>query len=48
VLFEYSSKNKRLVCDLKKEKISRGTHILKVEARDGVGNLTVYEKKIKY
>ena len=48
VLFEYNSKSKRLVCDLKKEKVSRGVHTLKVEARDGVGNITLCEKKFKY
>lgn len=48
VLFEYSSKNKRLECNLKRERVARGAHTLRVEARDGVGNITVFEKKFKY
>lgn len=48
VLFEYSSKNKTLLCDLKREKVSRGTHSLKIVATDKVGNETILEKTIKY
>ena len=48
VLFEYSSKNNRLVCDLRREGVKRGSHTLKIVAKDKVGNETVYEKQIKY
>ena len=48
VLFEYSSKNGRLVCNLRSEGVKRGTHTLKVVALDKVGNEKVYEKQIKY
>ncbi len=48
VLFEYSSKNGRLVCNLHREGVKRGTHTLKVVALDKVGNEKVYEKQIKY
>lgn len=48
VLFEYSSKSGRLVCDLKREKVSRGSHRLKITATDRVGNKVELEKRIKY
>lgn len=48
VLFAYNSKDARLTLNLKKEKISRGVHRLKVVAIDAYGNETVYEKDIKY
>jgi hypothetical protein len=48
VLFTYSSKNGRIVLDLKKENIRRGIHDLKVVAVDAHGNEAVFEKKIKY
>lgn len=48
VLFEYSSKNSRLTLDMKKEKVARGTHNLKVVVTDACGNEAVYEKNIKY
>lgn len=48
VLFEYSSKTRRLVCNLKRERISRGIHKMKIVAVDNVGNEVVLEKDIKY
>lgn len=48
VLFKYSSKNARLVLDLKEENIRRGAHELRVVAVDQHGNETVFEKKIIY
>lgn len=48
VLFEYSSKNGRLVCNLQHEKVSRGLHNLKIIATDRVGNQVEYKKIIKY
>lgn len=48
VLFTYSSKNGRIVLDLKKENIRRGIHDLRVVAVDAHGNEAVFEKKIKY
>lgn len=48
VLFEYSSKNGRIVLDLKKENIRRGEHLLRLEVVDACGNTGLFEKKIKY
>lgn len=48
VLFEYSSKNKRLVCDLRREKVARGVHRLEIVVTDKAGNTSVVEKKFKY
>lgn len=48
VLFEYSSKSGRLVCDLRREKVTRGKHCLKIVATDRVGNETVLERVIRY
>ncbi len=48
VLFEYSSKSGRLACDLRREKVSRGKHTLKVVATDRMGNSVAYETNIKY
>ncbi len=48
VLFEYCSKDKKLACDLKREKVARGVRTLKIVAVDNVGNELVFEKKIKY
>ena len=48
VLFEYSSKNGRITCDFKREKVSRGKHALRLVVTDNVGNETVVEKNIIY
>ncbi len=48
VLFKYSSKDSRLLFDLKEEKIRRGTYLMKVVATDMLGNEVVFEKKIRY
>ena len=48
VLFEYSSKNSLLTLDLKKERVARGKHKLKVVVVDACGNETVLEKDLKY
>ena len=48
VLFEYSSKNGRITCDFKKEKVARGKHALRLEVTDRVGNRTVLERNIMY
>lgn len=47
-LFEYSSKNARLTCDLKAENVKKGKHRLRLVVTDGVGNETIIEKNIKY
>ena len=46
VLFEYSSKNSELVCDVKREKVKPGKRVFKIVATDSVGNEAVYEKTI--
>ena len=48
VLFSYSSKNGRMELDLKKEKVRRGRHLLRLEVADACGNVKVYEKKINF
>ncbi|MBQ8365547.1 MAG: peptidoglycan DD-metalloendopeptidase family protein [Bacteroidaceae bacterium] len=48
VLFEYSSKNGRITCDFKKERVARGKHALRLEVTDRVGNRTVLERNIMY
>ena len=48
VLFEYSSKSGRLVCDLKREKISHGKHTLELYVTDCAGNVNVITKNIIY
>lgn len=48
VLFSYSSKNGSLELDLKRENVSRGEHLLRVEVVDACGNSSAYEKKIRY
>lgn len=48
VLFEYSSKNGRITCNLRREKIKRGVHTLLLTVTDDAGNTTVVEKKIRY
>ncbi|MBR5475242.1 MAG: M23 family metallopeptidase [Bacteroidaceae bacterium] len=48
VLFEYSSKSGRLVCDLRREKISRGKHMLELYVSDCAGNENVITKNIIY
>lgn len=46
VLFEYSSKNGRLTCDLRAEKIKPGRHKLQLFVSDRAGNTTTLEKII--
>ena len=46
VLFEYSSKNSELVCDVKRERVKPGKRVFKIVATDSVGNEAVYEKTI--
>lgn len=48
ILFEYSSKNGVLTCNLKREGVKRGKHLLRVVAIDGVGNETVFEENFVY
>lgn len=48
VLFSYSSKNKCMVLDLRKENVSRGRHMLRLEVTDACGNKAVYEKDIDF
>lgn len=48
VLFSYSSKNGRMELDLKKENVSRGRHLLRLEVADACGNKAVYEKEIDF
>ena len=48
ILFGYSSKNRRMELDLKKEKVRRGKHLLRLEVTDACGNVAVYEKRINY
>ena len=48
ILFKYSSKDSRLVLDLKEEGVERGTHTLRVVAVDALGNEMVYEKEFEY
>ena len=48
VLFEYSSKNSELVCDVNRERVKPGTRVFKIVATDKVGNETILEKTIKY
>lgn len=48
VLFSYSSKNGRMELDLKKESVSRGKHLLRLEVVDACGNMTVYKKDIDF
>lgn len=48
VLFEYSSKNARISCDLKSEGIKRGRHSVVLTVTDHAGNKQVFEKTITY
>lgn len=48
VLFEYSSKNGRITCDFKREKVARGRRQLRLVVVDCVGNENVVEKNIIY
>lgn len=48
VLFEYSSKTGIITCNLKREKIKRGTHTLHLTVTDNAGNVTTVERKIRY
>lgn len=48
ILFEYNSKNKEFTLDLKKEKVKRGTHLLRFVAIDQCGNEAVFERDIEY
>ena len=48
VLFKYNRKDRRLTFDLRQENIKSGTHQLRVEAVDVCGNVSVFEKSIKY
>lgn len=48
VLFGYSSKNRRMVFDLRKENVARGKHTLRLEVTDACGNMAVYEKNIDF
>lgn len=48
ILFEYSSKNGRLTCNLKREKVRRGQHKLRLIVTDNAGNTTETEKTINY
>lgn len=48
ILFKYSSKDGRLVLDMKTEGVARGVHLLKLEIVDACGNIRVYEKNIRY
>lgn len=48
VLFSYSSKNRRMALDLRKENVSRGRHMLRLEVTDACGNKAVYEKNIDF
>lgn len=47
-LFSYSSKNGRIVLDLKREKIARGKRLIRLEVTDACGNTAVYEKHIDF
>lgn len=46
VLFEFSSKNGLLTCDLQREEITRGTHTLHLIVTDHAGNETTINKTI--
>lgn len=48
VLFSYSSKNRRMALDLRKENVIRGRHMLRLEVTDACGNKAVYEKDIDF
>ncbi len=48
VLFEYNSKNKKFLCNLRDEKVAHGFHRLKFVVTDKVGNTSVVEKEFKY
>lgn len=48
VLFEYSSKNARISCDMKSEGISRGRHNVVLTVTDYAGNEEIFEKVIIY
>ena len=48
ILFSYSSKNRRLELDLRKENVRRGKHLLRLEVTDACGNVSVCEKRINY
>lgn len=48
VLFEHNLKNSVLTLDLRRERVGRGTHLLRLVVRDSCGNETVYEKEIMY
>lgn len=47
-LFSYSSKNGRIMLDLKKENIARGKRLIRLEVTDACGNTAIYEKKIDF
>lgn len=48
VLFEYNYKNSLFTLDLRREKVSRGEHLLRFVVSDACGNETVFEKSINY
>ena len=48
ILFEYNSKRKEFTLDLKKKKVQKGAHRLRLVAIDYCGNEAVYESEIKY
>lgn len=48
ILFEYNSKRKEFTLDLKKEKVQKGAHLLRLMATDRCGNEAFYETEIKY
>ncbi len=48
ILFEYSSKNGRLSCDMRREGVKRGKHKLKLYVSDITGNETIIERNIIY
>ena len=48
VLFEYSSKNGMLTCNLKNEKVKRGKHKLLLTVTDNAGNVKTVERSFTY
>lgn len=48
ILFEYSSKNKTLTLDMKREGVRRGKRLLRLSVTDDCGNESVFEEEINY
>lgn len=46
ILFEYSSKNAEFTLDLKREKVARGKHFLRLQVVDKCGNECLFEKEL--